>query len=74
MPWPPMISIGWATPLSPDYAPYEDERYLRAASALLQQGRRGAALTVVQRARRALAELGLEPSGHLLQLEESIVA
>jgi DNA-binding SARP family transcriptional activator len=57
-----------------DLAPYEDERYLRAASVLLQQGRRGAALTVVRRARSTLAEIGLEPPLHLLRLEEAITA
>ncbi len=40
----------------------------------LQQGRRGEALTVVRRARSALAELGLEPTRPLLDLERSIVA
>ena len=57
-----------------DLAPYEDERYLRAAPALLQQGRRGAALAVVRRARSALAEIGLKPPLHLLRLEEDISA
>ena len=57
-----------------DLAPYEDERYLRAASVLLQQGRRGAALAVVRRARSALAEIGLKPPLHLLRLEEDISA
>jgi DNA-binding SARP family transcriptional activator len=57
-----------------DLAPYDDDRYLRAASLLLQQGRRGAALMVVRRARRALAEIGLEPPVHLLRLEEEISA
>lgn len=57
-----------------DLAPYDDERYLRAASLLLEQGRRGAALTVVRRARSSLAELGLEPPLHLLRLEEAITA
>jgi DNA-binding SARP family transcriptional activator len=57
-----------------EFAPYDDFRYMRAASALLQQGRRGEALTVVRRARLALAELGLEPTNPLLDLERSIVA
>ncbi|HTW06420.1 MAG TPA: BTAD domain-containing putative transcriptional regulator [Acidimicrobiales bacterium] len=57
-----------------EFAPYDDFRYMRAASALLQQGRRGEALTVVRRARSALAELGLEPTPPLLDLERSIVA
>ncbi len=57
-----------------EFAPYDDFRYMRAASALLEQGRRGEALTVVRRARSALAELGLEPTRPLLDLERSIVA
>jgi DNA-binding SARP family transcriptional activator/ATP/maltotriose-dependent transcriptional regulator MalT len=56
------------------FDPYDDSRYLQAASALVQQGRRGEALTVVERARSALAELGLEPPRPLLDLERSIVA
>ena len=55
-------------------SPYDDERYLRAAAALLEQGRRGAALMVLRRARAALAELGLQPPLHLVSLEEAIVA
>jgi DNA-binding SARP family transcriptional activator len=60
--------------LTIDLAPYDDARYLRAATALLEQGRRGAALTVVRRARAALAELGLKPPPNLISLEEKIVA
>jgi DNA-binding SARP family transcriptional activator/ATP/maltotriose-dependent transcriptional regulator MalT len=60
--------------LTIDLAPYDDARYLRAATALLEQGRRGAALTVVRRARAALAELGLKPPPKLISLEETIVA
>ena len=59
--------------LTIDLAPYDDARYLRAAAALLEQGRRGAALTVVHRARAALAELGLPPPPNLISLEETIV-
>ncbi len=60
--------------LTIDLAPYDDARYLKAATALLEQGRRGAALTVVRRARAALAELGLKPPPNLISLEETIVA
>jgi len=60
--------------LTIDLAPYDDARYLKAATALLEQGRRGAALTVVRRARAALAELGLAPPPTLVSLEETIVA
>ncbi|HTX00544.1 MAG TPA: BTAD domain-containing putative transcriptional regulator [Acidimicrobiales bacterium] len=54
--------------------PYDDSRYLRAASTLLEQGRRVEALTVVRRARSAYAELGLDPPRPLLDLERQIVA
>ena len=57
-----------------EFAPYDDVRYLRAASTLLAQGRRGEALSVVHRARSAFAEIGLEPPPPLLDLERSIVA
>ncbi|HTT91654.1 MAG TPA: BTAD domain-containing putative transcriptional regulator [Acidimicrobiales bacterium] len=57
-----------------EFAPYDDVRYLRAASALLEQGRRGEALAVVHRARSAFAQLGLGPPRSLLELEQSIVA
>jgi ATP/maltotriose-dependent transcriptional regulator MalT/DNA-binding SARP family transcriptional activator len=60
--------------LTIDLAPYDDERYLRTASTLLEQDRRGAALTVVRRARTVLAELGLQPPHRLLTLEQAIVA
>lgn len=53
--------------------PYDDSRYLQVASALLEQGRRGEALFVVQRARSAFAEIGLGPPPPLVELERSIV-
>ncbi len=55
--------------LAIDLAPYDEHRYLRAASALLQQGRRGAARAVLARARTALAELGLPPPLDLVRIE-----
>ncbi len=55
--------------LAIDLAPYDEHRYLRAASALLQQGRRGAARAVLARARSALAELGLPPPLDLVRFE-----
>jgi len=55
-----------------ELAPYDDSRYLRAASALLGQGRKGEALSVVKRARSAFAELGLAPPASLVDLERSI--
>jgi DNA-binding SARP family transcriptional activator len=57
-----------------DLAPYGDARYLRAATALLHQGRRGAALAVVARSRAALAELGVLASPQLEELERTIVS
>jgi DNA-binding SARP family transcriptional activator len=57
-----------------EFAPYDDVRYLRAASTLLEQGRRGEAMAVVHRARSAFAQLGLGPPLSLLELERSIVA
>jgi hypothetical protein len=55
-----------------ELAPQDDGRYLRAALLLLEQGRKGAALTVVRRARAALS--GLEPSLQLVNLENDLVA
>ena len=60
--------------LTIDLAPYDDDRYLRAATTLLEQGRRGAALAVVARARAALAELGLPPPLDLVRIERLVVA
>jgi DNA-binding SARP family transcriptional activator len=57
-----------------EFAPYDDSRYITAATTLLQQGRRGEALSVVTRARSALAELGIEPPPPLMELERAIVA
>ncbi len=57
-----------------EFAPYDDVRYLRAASTLLEQGQRGEALAVVNRARSAFAQLGVGPPRSLLELERSIVA
>jgi DNA-binding SARP family transcriptional activator/tetratricopeptide (TPR) repeat protein len=57
-----------------ELAPYDEGRYLQAASTLLEQGRRGEALSVVHRARSAFAAIGLDPPTPLLDLERSIVA
>jgi DNA-binding SARP family transcriptional activator len=43
-----------------ELAPYEDDRYLRVAEILQEQGRRGAALSVLRRAKAVLAPLGIE--------------
>ena len=57
-----------------EFAPYDDVRYLRAASALLDQGRRGEALAIVHRARAAFAQIGLDPPDPLLELERTLAA
>lgn len=55
-----------------ELAPYEDDRYLRVAEILNEQGRRGAALSVIRRARSTLAALGLELAPQLLELRDSL--
>ncbi len=57
-----------------ELAPYEDDRYLRVAELLNEQGRRGAALSVIRRARSTLATLGLELPPQLLELRDALVA
>ncbi len=57
-----------------ELAPHDDVRYLRAAAALLEQGRRGEALAVVERARSAFAEIGLDAPGPLRELERTIMS
>jgi DNA-binding SARP family transcriptional activator len=50
--------------------PYDELRYVWAGRILLGQGRRGATLSILGRARKALGALGVAPSGALAQLEE----
>jgi ATP/maltotriose-dependent transcriptional regulator MalT len=57
-----------------ELAPYEDDRYLKVASILHEQGRRGAALSVLRRARSTLAELGVPLPAELRRFEETLVA
>jgi DNA-binding SARP family transcriptional activator len=57
-----------------ELAPYDDDRYLRVALILHRQGRRGAALSVLRRARAALAQLGLDPPRALVELERTVAA
>lgn len=57
-----------------ELAPYDDDRYLKVALILHEQGKKGAALSVLYRARSALAQLGIDPPGPLLELERSIAA
>jgi DNA-binding SARP family transcriptional activator/ATP/maltotriose-dependent transcriptional regulator MalT len=57
-----------------ELAPYDEDRYLRVALILQRQGRRGAALSVLRRARAALAQLGVDPPRALMELEERVAA
>ncbi len=57
-----------------ELAPYDDDRYLKVASILHEQGRRGAALSVLRRARSTLAELGVPLPAELRDFEETLVA
>jgi DNA-binding SARP family transcriptional activator len=57
-----------------ELAPYEDDRYLKVASILHEQGRRGAALSVLRRAHSTLAELGVPLPAELRDFEETLVA
>jgi LuxR family maltose regulon positive regulatory protein len=56
-----------------ELAPYDDDRYLRVATILSGQGRRGAALSVIRRARSTLATLGLELPPQLVELQDTLV-
>ncbi len=56
-----------------EFNPYDDDRYLQLATTLAQEGRRGEALSVLRRARAALAEIGLAPPQALVDLETSIM-
>ncbi|MGD0699097.1 MAG: BTAD domain-containing putative transcriptional regulator [Trebonia sp.] len=55
-----------------DLAPDEEERYLSAARHLLTQGRRGAARRMVARARSVVEDLGVQPPGALIRLEDQL--
>ncbi len=57
-----------------EIAPDEHERYLRAAAILREQGRTGAALSTLARARAALDKLGLGPSPQLVTMERMLAA
>jgi DNA-binding SARP family transcriptional activator len=59
---------------SVELAPYEEDRYLRIASILQEQGRRGAALSVLRRARETLTQLGVPLPAQLRAFEETLVA
>ncbi len=57
-----------ATELDPD----EEDRDIIAARHLLTQGRRGAARTMLQRARLVVDEIGVRPSAALLEQEHQL--
>jgi DNA-binding SARP family transcriptional activator len=52
-----------------ELAPDEEDRYLVAAAHRLRQGRRGAARSMLQRARAVVDDLGVAPSSEMLRLE-----
>lgn len=52
--------------------PYDEARYVAAARRLLVAGRRGTAHRLLDRAERALAELGLASTPELLQVREEL--
>jgi DNA-binding SARP family transcriptional activator len=64
----------WAIDRAIDLAPDDDRWYVRAVETLLAQGRRGAALAVLRRARVELAAQGFEPPERLEELERQIRA
>jgi Bacterial transcriptional activator domain len=57
-----------------ELAPYNDDRYLKVATILFEQGRRGAALSVLRRARSTLSELGVPLPPQLQDLEQALVS
>jgi DNA-binding SARP family transcriptional activator len=57
-----------------ELSPYDEDRYLNVATILRDQGRRGAALSVLHRARSTLARIGIDPPRELVELEESVAA
>lgn len=56
-----------------ELAPHEDDRYLRVAEILRAQGRNGAALSVLRRARSTLDALGVPLPAQLREVEDSLV-
>ncbi len=56
-----------------ELAPHEDDRYLRVATILREQGRNGAALSVLRRARSTLDAIGVPLPPHLQEFEDSLV-
>lgn len=54
--------------------PYEEERYLRAAELRSSQGRRAAAVALLQRAEAASASLGVAPSPAARRMRDRLLA
>jgi DNA-binding SARP family transcriptional activator len=55
-----------------DLDPYDEERYVVAAELRREQGRHGAAMALLARARAVVGELGLAPSPRLVDVETSL--
>lgn len=51
---------------------YDEERYVVAAEVRRQQGRHGAAMALLAKARAIVADLGLPPSPRLVEVERSL--
>ena len=62
----------WAVERAIDLVPDDDRWYLRAAETLAARGSRGAAVSVLRRARRELSRQGLEGSVRLVSLEREL--
>ena len=57
-----------------EIAPFEEDRYLRVARILCDQGRTGAALSVLRRARAVLAPLGIDVPLKLPETSKAVAA
>jgi DNA-binding SARP family transcriptional activator len=62
----------WAVERAIDLVPDDDRWYLRAAEALAARGSRGAAVSVLRRARRELSRQGLDEPERLVALEREL--
>jgi DNA-binding SARP family transcriptional activator len=57
-----------------EIAPFEEDRYLRVARILRDQGRTGAAVSVLRRARAVLAPLGIDVPLRLPETGKAVAA
>jgi DNA-binding SARP family transcriptional activator len=62
----------WAVERAIDLVPDDDRWYLRAAETLAARGSRGAAVSVLRRARRELSRQGLDEPERLVALEREL--